>query len=347
MSPYPQDAPGDIASDGSIAYFYFIMRFALLLPVLCLVAMMTTPRTLAQTDTTIYYPAVDSLKSGPLISSATAMETAWDLVKNPFADTIAGGAEEAELVRRGFNLFTQTPKYASRFSGNDLSCGHCHLNAGQREKALPLVGVSGAFPELNKRAGKVFSLEDRITGCFLRSMNASGTPAMLSAHEPGIAAAAIEGSDEVRAIAAYIDWLSADHPPGSPLPWRGLNEIPDSMRLPMDALDSARGEGLFQEKCSNCHGEDGQGLAIGDIKAGPLWGPASWNDGAGAARVYTLAGMIRHMMPYIDPGGLTDEEAQQIAFFICAQPRPVFPFKSSDYRNGKIPPDAVYYKRGE
>lgn len=301
-------------------------------------------RSTSQTDTTIYYPAVDSLKSGPLISSATAMETAWDLVKNPFVDSIAGGAEAAELVRRGFNLFTQTPKYASRFSGNDLSCGHCHLNAGQREKALPLVGVSGVFPELNKRAGRVFSLADRITGCFLRSMNATGVPGMLTAHAHDSAAGFVLASDEVRAIAAYIDWLSADHPPGSPLPWRGLNEIPGAARLPMSALDSARGEGLFQEQCSNCHGGDGQGLAIGDIKAGPLWGPASWNDGAGAARVYTLAGMIRHMMPYIDPGGLTDEEAQQIAFFICSQPRPVFPFKASDYTNGKIPPDAVYYK---
>ncbi len=321
------------------------MRFVLLLPVLCLVAMMTTAGSLAQTDETVYYPAVDSQKSGPLISSATAMETAWDLVKNPFLDTIAGGPEITDLVRRGFNIFIQTAKYASRFSGNDLSCGHCHLNAGQREKALPLVGVSGAFPELNKRSGKVFSLEDRITGCFLRSMNALGAPALLSAHDPVTAAAPIEGSDEVRAIAAYIDWLSAEYPPGVPLPWRGLNEIPDSMRLPLGALDTARGAGLFLEKCANCHGEDGQGLAIGDIKAGPLWGPASWNDGAGAARVYTLAGMIRHTMPYIDPGGLTDEEAQLLAFFICAQPRPVYPFKSTDYQNGKIPVDAVYYRR--
>ena len=51
------------------------------------------------------------------------------------------------------------------------------------------------------------------------------------------------------------------------------------------------------------------------------------------------------MMPYIDPVGLTDEEAQQIAFFICAQPRSVYPFKSTDYQNGKIPVDAVYYRR--
>ena len=54
-------------------------------------------------------------------------------------------------------------------------------------------------------------------------------------------------------------------------------------------------------------------MQIGDKKAGPLWGDGSWNDGAGAARVYTLAGIIRYSMPYLSPGSLTDEEAQQVA----------------------------------
>ena len=87
----------------------------------------------------------------------------------------------------------------------------------------------------------------------------------------------------------------------------------------------------------------GQGVQIGDKIAGPLWGPRSWNDGAGAARVYTLAGMIRYSMPYLDPGNMTDEDAQQLAAFIDSKPRPVFPFKEGDYRTEKLPPDAVYY----
>ena len=94
-----------------------------------------------------------------------------------------------------------------------------------------------------------------------------------------------------------------------------------------------------------CHGPDGQGVEIGDKKAGPLWGPGSWNDGAGAARIYTLAGMIRYSMPYLDPGNMTDEDAQQLAAFINSKPRPVFPFKDRDYLTEKLPPDAVYYAR--
>ena len=104
---------------------------------------------------------------------------------------------------------------------------------------------------------------------------------------------------------------------------------------------------LFLEKCINCHGQDGQGVQIGDKKAAPLWGPGSWNDGAGAARIYTLAGIIRYAMPYLDPGSLSDVEAQQIAAFITSKPRPAYPFKRDDYVTSGPPPDAVYYRRAE
>ena len=90
---------------------------------------------------------------------------------------------------------------------------------------------------------------------------------------------------------------------------------------------------------------DGQGVAVGDKKPGPLWGPDSWNDGAGAARVYTLAGIVRYAMPYLNPGSLTDEEAQEVAAFINSKPRPAFPYKQTDYLTEKLPGDAVYYAK--
>ena len=67
--------------------------------------------------------------------------------------------------------------------------------------------------------------------------------------------------------------------------------------IPVSALDTRAGGEIYADRCTSCHGPDGQGVQIGDKKAGPLWGPGSWNDGAGAARVYTLAGMIRYSMP--------------------------------------------------
>jgi thiosulfate dehydrogenase len=152
-------------------------------------------------------------------------------------------------------------------------------------------------------------------------------------------------SKEVLAIAAYLTWLAKGWEIGKNPTWRGQNAIAQSALIPVDKLDPRKGEALFEERCITCHGRDGQGVAVGDEKPGPLWGPDSWNDGAGAARVYTLAGIIRYAMPYLDPGSLTDEQAQQLAAFIDSQPRPSYPFKAQDYLTEKLPPDSVYYER--
>ena len=47
------------------------------------------------------------------------------------------------------------------------------------------------------------------------------------------------------------------------------------------------------------HGQDGQGVQMATKNPGPSGDP-SWNDGAGTSRVYTLAGIIRYAMPYLD-----------------------------------------------
>ncbi len=240
-----------------------------------------------------------------------------------------------------------TPREASRLTPSGMSCGNCHLNGGQRELALPLVGSAGMFPEYNRRAGRDFTLEDRIVGCFMRSENSTeGAPLGEANGElPEGRVAPTPESAEILALAAYIRWLSRDFGPGENPPWRKQNRIPPESLLPLDQLDPEHGERLFSEHCAQCHGEDGQGVQIGDKIAGPLWGPHSWNDGAGAARVYTLAGIIRYMMPYLDPGVLTDAEAQHIAAFITSQPRPEYPYKDEDYQTEPRPIDAVYYTR--
>jgi thiosulfate dehydrogenase len=280
----------------------------------------------------------------PLIRASETMYVAWEIPMNPLTDSLLAKDPLADQVRRGFRIFTNTPNESSRFSSNKLSCSNCHLNAGQRERALPLVGVAGAFPEYNKRAGRLFSLEDRIVGCFLRSQNAS-TGRGASHENDTTEIVPSTRSEEVLALSAYITWLSRGLPVGVNVPWRGHNTIPAHKLISVNKLDPKRGEDLFMEKCITCHGEDGQGVEIGDKKAGPLWGPESWNDGAGAARIYTLAGMIRYTMPYLDPGSLTDEEAQHISAFINSKERPNFPNKRKDYLTEPLPSDAVYYLR--
>jgi thiosulfate dehydrogenase len=274
--------------------------------------------------------------SGPLVSAKTSMVTAWFVPKNPLTDPALDDSKLSKEIRWGFRIFTNTPREAPQFAPGKMSCNNCHLNAGQRERSLPLVGVAGMFPEYNKRSGRLYSLGDRVVDCFLRSENATG------ANRDEMPATT---SREVLAVSAYLTWLARGSEVGMNPAWRGQNTIPASNLIPVEKLDPDRGEVLFKEHCENCHGEDGQGKAIGDKKAGPLWGPDSWNDGAGAARVYTLAGIIRYAMPYMDPGRLTDEEAQQLAAFINSKPRPSYPFKQQDYRTEKLPVDSVYYAR--
>lgn len=289
-------------------------------------------------DSAIVAP-IDYELAGPLIPAHTTIVTAWDIPRNPLTDSSLDGSLRGDQIRRGFRLFMETPSQAARFVRNGLTCNNCHLNAGQRDLAMPLVGVAAMFPEYNKRAGITFTLEDRIVGCFLRSENASASP--WTGEEPGPS----PESEEVQAIAAYLEWLSEGYLHSDDLPWRKRNNIEEPNLLPLDKLDPLLGEKLFKEHCVNCHGDDGQGVQIGDKKAGPLWGPASWNDGAGASRIYTLAGIIRYMMPYLEPGKLTDEEAQHISAFINSKPRPEFPHKDQDYLSEPIPVDAVYYKQ--
>jgi thiosulfate dehydrogenase len=291
-------------------------------------------------------PAARYKLSGPLISSQTTMVTAWEFPKNPVMDATLDDSRLSADIRWGFRIFTNTPGEAARFTPSKVSCNNCHLNGGQRERSLPLVGVAGMFPEYNRRSGRLYSLGDRIVDCFLRSENATGmmeSDGEFGRGEPQDEMLPTTTSKEVLALSAYITWLARGYEVGKSPAWRGQNVIPSSSVIPVAQLDPKKGEALFMERCTTCHGTDGQGVAIGDKKPGPLWGSDSWNDGAGASRVYTLAGIIRYSMPYLDPGSLTDEEAQLLAAFITSKPRPSYPFKHQDYRTEKIPVDSVYY----
>ncbi len=262
------------------------------------------------------------------------MATAWEFPKNPLNDPSLDDSKLSKEIKWGFKIFTNTPGEVPQLAPGKMSCNNCHLNGGQRERSLPLVGVAGAFPEYNRRSGRLYSLNDRVVDCFLRSENATSA---IEAVPP------TPTSKEVLAVSAYLTWLAKGYEVGKNPAWRGQNTIETPKLLPVAKLDSKKGEELYAERCANCHGDQGQGVFIGDKKPGPLWGENSWNDGAGAARVYTLAGIIRYSMPYMNPGSLTDEEAQHLAAFINSKPRPSYPYKHNDYTTEKLPPDAVYY----
>ncbi len=245
------------------------------------------------------------------------------------------------LVRYGRDLFTQTfahlgpevPDPAMRFAGNNLRCQTCHLDAGVKPFAMALVGVYGDFPQYRGREDQIGTLEGRINGCMERSMN--GRPLPLD-------------SREMKAMMAYMYFISEGVPIGTKV--RGSGLAPFSP--PNRAVDLARGEQVFVEQCSVCHGTDGQGVPA-DGSGGtagytypPLWGPDSYNTGAGMHRVLTAASFIQHNMPLgttYDAPVLTTADAYDVSGFINSKPRPEKANSEADFPNRlKKPVDCPY-----
>lgn len=275
-----------------------------------------------------------------LVAATSTMATAGEFPWNPVKELSRDDSKLAKDIIWGFKMFVDTPGQVPHLTPGKVSCNNCHLNGGQRERSLPLVGIAGMFPEYNRRAGRMYTLADRVVDCFNRSQDATSIVAGENGSAPPTTT-----SKEVLAMTAYLTWLAKGSEVGTNPPWRGQNTIAAANLIPMDKLEPARGETLFKQHCVSCHGEDGQGVLVGEKKPGPLWGADSWNDGAGAARVYTLAGIIRHSMPYVTPGVLTDAESQHLAAFINSHPRPSYPFKDRDFRVEKLPIDSVYYPK--
>jgi thiosulfate dehydrogenase len=154
-------------------------------------------------------------------------------------------------------------------------------------------------------------LEDRINDCFQRSMNGKPLP--------------VDG-DKMHAILSYMWWLSKGVPTGMDVDGRGfkLIKLPDPARV-----DPARGSQLYAEKCSACHGIDGQGqnAADGAYLFPALWGPKSFNIGAGMARLSNAAAFTKSNMPLGSEDSLSDRDAMDIAAYFTRQPRPDFAAK--------------------
>ena len=253
----------------------------------------------------------------------------------PFPDT-----EEGRAAAYGQQLITETYKYlgpesgaAAIYSGNNLACSSCHLQAGTKAYAAPYVGLTALFPRYIGREDKVSTLEERINGCFERSMNGR---------------ALAVGSVEMHAIVSYIKHISQDIPVGHQLEGQGFVDI----QIPNRAADIVQGKLLFKDKCMSCHGEDGSGLRRGQLQDAEgylypaLWGMDSYNDGAGMSRLLTAARFLKGNMPLgasFENPILSDEEAYDLAAYMNSNSRPEKAFKELDYPNlKKKPKDTAY-----
>ncbi|WP_414651557.1 c-type cytochrome [Herbaspirillum sp. UBA812] len=231
----------------------------------------------------------------------------------------------------GARLNIETGRLLPQHVGNGLNCASCHLNAGTVGGGSPYVGVSAAFPTYAARAGRVITLEDRINGCFPRSMDGKPLP---------------PGSQDMQAMLAYIEWMRRDAQPGEKVPGRGIGKIDQKLKP-----DPVNGERIYHAQCAACHGAQGEGIRSpsGQWVYPALWGAQSFNIGAGMARTYTAAAFVKRNMPIalhdrfpLGQGGLSDQEAVDVAEFFTHQPRPDFAPKTRDWPRDKKPADARY-----
>ncbi|PWV45890.1 c-type cytochrome [Chitinophaga sp. S165] len=219
----------------------------------------------------------------------------------------AGG----ELILYGRELIARTAVYlgpAGKVANisNGMNCQNCHLDAGTKFMGNNYAASAANYPRFRERSGTIESLEKKINDCFIRSLNGSPLDST---------------SREMRAIVAYMQWLGKDVPKGFKPPGSGIKEL----RYLERAADTIRGRLVFERNCVQCHGSNGAGkydsTAINYLYP-PLWGPHSYNTGAGIFRLSKLAGYVKANMPFGD-AHLSEEEAWDVAAFINSQPRPV------------------------
>ncbi|MGM0377643.1 MAG: cytochrome c peroxidase [Bacteroidota bacterium] len=237
--------------------------------------------------------------------------------------------EEGELIRYGVLLMTDT--YAQlgpgakdekmRFSGNGLNCTSCHQNNGTKQFGIPWMGVSQKYPRYRGRSDKMAGLEERINGCFERSMNGK--------------AMAVD-SREMKAMVAYINWLSKD----MPKPKNVFGLATPKFENPNRKADVKKGEEVYKLFCMSCHGKNGGGYqsmsagASGSYVAPALWGANSYNNGAGTNRVLTNAAFVHSNMPLgtvWNHPAITNEDTYDVAGYLSSNERPQMSGLEKDY----------------
>jgi thiosulfate dehydrogenase len=229
----------------------------------------------------------------------------------PAPATVASPADELasygqRLVERTFaEIGPEATDPAKRYTGNNLACQSCHLDGGTNLAALPLSAASTGYPKFSDRAGRVISLTERVEECMTRSMNGRELPL------------------ESREMAAFLAYLRSIADPQA-------KQAPPAQAA-ADDPSAARGQLVYDKVCAVCHQPDGLGKRIGSAgdargyQFPPLWGPDSFNDGAGMDQSRRSVGFIRHSMPRgVDPAHpqLSLQQAWDVAALLQSKPRP-------------------------
>ncbi|MDR3520141.1 MAG: c-type cytochrome [Acidocella sp.] len=224
-----------------------------------------------------------------------------------------------QSVQRGYDTImnTTTDPESKGNVGNGLTCNSCHTDGGNNDHPGNLLKTATKFPSFSPREGAVITLEDRIANCFMRSMNGM---------RPST------DSKLVVDMTAYISWLDQGKAILAPASAAEPSPFPAMLKAATHA-DVVAGTAVYKTDCAACHGAQGAGIP-GTFP--PVWGPNSYNAGAGLANVPKLAEWVKGNMP-LGNAHLSDKDAFDVALYIDTQPRPDFVL--TQHLPAGMPPD--------
>lgn len=231
-----------------------------------------------------------------------------------------------DMIRYGKQLLTETYKYLGEgsnmpYQGNKVSCSNCHIDEGTSAFGAPWAvvwfkyGAGGRGP-YSARSDRYLDMNNRIHDCMQRSMHGTPLP---------------DDSYELASMIEYMRWLATGM---QVTDWTKVVGQGNMSVTPLTRpADPEHGKQVYEENCAACHQSDGSG--IWDPKAQrfvypALWGPDSYNNGAGMFRIRTAVGFVRGNMPYghanpTDANSMLSEaDAWDVTAYFNSQPRPTW-----------------------
>lgn len=261
----------------------------------------------------LLFSEINEAVNAPKRTIPALKEDTWT-APSLFTDALLEG-EERQLIIYGEELIANTAKYLGPKGSvapitNGMNCQNCHLDAGRKAWGNNYGAVSANYPKFRDRSGSTETVYKRVSDCMERSLNGQTLDS---------------NTREMQAMIAYIKWIGQEVEKNTTPKGTGI--------APPTYLDRAaspeKGFEVYTQKCQSCHGADGQGLMAADGNAytyPPLWGPHSYNSGAGLFRLSRFAGYVRDNMPLNQAShnapALTDAEAWDVAAYVNSRPRP-------------------------
>jgi len=264
-----------------------------------------------------------SIGAGKAIAEPAAARPVVDLRTWKMPDTDLSKMpdnEQNRLIKLGQELLVHTSEYlgpevanpAKRYAGTNMACASCHRAAATLPYAAPLVGTFAVYPQFQARFGRNVTLENRINLCFTHSLSGRAIP---------------DDSIEMKALMAYIEYLSRGVPKGAKL----IGEKEMVLEEPKRAANLVRGELVFKQQCVACHADNGLGKRVGTVGDHkgylfpPLWGADATSESASMFRILSTFQYVYTNMPFgqatWDRPALSKDDAYDVAGFVISHPR--------------------------